>query len=157
MPQVHACPSCSNQDRWSALVRTKDVTPPVLTIVDKPPPGFTSFSLVVALDEPGTIYGAVLLTSQAEQVEATPTCAPDWKVGMGTSWFSGNNSSCLLCSAVEVQVPHTHTIKRMTEKDHRCICALVHQPCSRKLQLLVRSVAPFVNTYNALSTLHWVV
>lgn len=75
------CPAHSNQDAWTALVRTQDLTPPVLTIVDAPPPDFDSFFVVAHLDEPGTLYAALLLSSQTAQVTGSAACPPVLQVG----------------------------------------------------------------------------
>lgn len=72
---------CSNQDAWTAFVRTQDLAPPVLTIVDKPAPDFDSFSVIAQLDEPGTVYAALLLSSNTNQVTAIAKCPLVIQVG----------------------------------------------------------------------------
>lgn len=66
-------------------MRTQDLSPPVLTIVDKPPPDFDSFSVIAQLDEPGTVYAALLLSSNANQVTAIAKCPP--VIQVGTYWL----------------------------------------------------------------------
>jgi hypothetical protein len=67
-----------NQDTLSALVRTQDLTPPVLTVVETPPPDFNKFSVSVQLNEPGTVYAGLLLASNQGAVTATATCPPEF-------------------------------------------------------------------------------
>jgi hypothetical protein len=64
-----------------AFVRTQDLAPPILTIVDTPPPDFDSFSVTAHLDEPGTLYATLLLHSQAAQVTGNAVCPPSFQVG----------------------------------------------------------------------------
>lgn len=66
-----------------ALVRTQDLTPPVLTVVDKPPEGFTNFSVVVSINEAGTIYAGLTLASSynSGEVTANVSCPPGFQVG----------------------------------------------------------------------------
>lgn len=65
---------------WSARVRTQDLTPPTFTVVDAPSPGFTSFGLVVTLNEAGTIFASLSLASEFLDGQpgpaAVPTCPP---------------------------------------------------------------------------------
>lgn len=61
-------------------MRTQDLSPPVLTIMDTPPPDFDSFTVIAQLDEPGTLYAALVLSSQASQVTATVGCPPAFQV-----------------------------------------------------------------------------
>lgn len=70
----------SNQDAWTAHVRTQDLAPPVLSIVDTPPPDFDDFSIIAQLDEPGTVYAALVLRSSAAQVTAVAKCPPELQV-----------------------------------------------------------------------------
>lgn len=69
-----------NEDIFSALVRTQDLTPPVLTVVDTPPPDFNKFAVSVALNEPGTVYAGLLLASNQGAVTATASCPPQFTV-----------------------------------------------------------------------------
>jgi hypothetical protein len=62
----------------TAYVRTQDLKPPLLTLVEVPPPDFTSFQLVVALNEIGTIFAGLHLASAA--VTASPACPPAFTV-----------------------------------------------------------------------------
>lgn len=73
---------CSNKAVWSAMVRTQDLTPPVLTVVDTPPPDFDKISVLVQLDEPGTIYGGLLLSANQQQVSASVACEPVFTVSV---------------------------------------------------------------------------
>jgi hypothetical protein len=70
----------SNEDTWSALVRTQDLTPPVLTVVETPPPDFNKFSVSVKLNEPGTLYAGLLLAADQGAVAASATCPPEFTV-----------------------------------------------------------------------------
>lgn len=70
-----------NEDTLSALVRTQDLMPPVLTVVDTPPPDFNKFSVSVQLNEPGTVYAGLLLASDQGAVTATARCPPEFTVG----------------------------------------------------------------------------
>lgn len=72
-------PCHSNQDAWTALVRTQDLSPPVLTVVDTPPPDFDSFWVTAHLDEPGALYAALVPSSAANQGSAT-SCPPTFQV-----------------------------------------------------------------------------
>ncbi|WIA19460.1 hypothetical protein OEZ85_004074 [Tetradesmus obliquus] len=67
-----------NEDTLSALVRTQDLMPPVLTVVDTPPPDFNKFSVSVQLNEPGTVYAGLLLASDQGAVTATARCPPEF-------------------------------------------------------------------------------
>jgi len=66
------------QDGWSALVRTQDLTPPRLKVVEAPPPEFTSFDLIVALNEPGMVFASLQLAAEQTNVGALPVaqCPP---------------------------------------------------------------------------------
>lgn len=78
--------SHSNQDAWSALIRTQDLTPPVLTITDTPPPDFDSFYVIGHLDEAGTVYATLILSSEASTVTAAAACPPTFQVSHGGPW-----------------------------------------------------------------------
>lgn len=67
---------------WGALVRTQDLTPPVLTVLEQPPPRFTAFEVTVALNEPGTIY-AGLEVEGATSGPPAPGCPPTFQVRRG--------------------------------------------------------------------------
>lgn len=64
---------------WSALVRTQDLTPPVLSAQQAPAPGFTSFNVAVGLDEPGTAYA--ILAPAAAAAPQRAACPPPSLVG----------------------------------------------------------------------------
>eukprot|EP00775_Hariotina_reticulata_P010661 gene10661-10820_t len=66
----------NNQVVWSALVHTQDLTPPLLTVVDRSAPEFDSFNVTVQLNEAGTIYAGLLLSSNAAAVTAPAACPP---------------------------------------------------------------------------------
>lgn len=72
--------SCSNQVVWTALVHTQDFTPPLLTVLDRSPPEFDSFNVTVQLNEAGTIYAGLLLSSNAAAVTAAASCPPVFQV-----------------------------------------------------------------------------
>lgn len=97
--------SCSNKGVWTAMVRTQDLTPPVLTVVDTPPPDFDKFSVVVQLDEPGTIYGGLLLATNQAQVSATVACEPVFTVSSAVVIFKRHLLSC----AAEYQQKGQHS------------------------------------------------
>jgi hypothetical protein len=70
-----------HQAGYSALVRTQDLTPPELTVVDTPPPGFTAFQLVVALDEQGVVFAGLSLASDTTGT-LQPACPPSFSVSL---------------------------------------------------------------------------
>ncbi len=67
-----------HQDAWTALVRTQDMTPPWLRLVDAPPPRFTGFDLVATLDEAGTVYAGLALAGAGGGAAgpSTPAACP---------------------------------------------------------------------------------
>lgn len=67
------------------MVCTQDLTPPVLTVVETPPPDFDRFTVRVRLNEPGTIYGGLLLSADQAQVSATAACEPLFAVSMNSN------------------------------------------------------------------------
>ncbi|GBF99606.1 hypothetical protein Rsub_12070 [Raphidocelis subcapitata] len=63
---------------WDALLRTQDASPPALSLLDSPPPGFTAFDLAVSLNEPGLVYAALHLAG-GEGPVPTPACPPTFQ------------------------------------------------------------------------------
>lgn len=57
----------------------------MLTVVETPPPDFDSFWVTAHLDEPGTMFAALVLSSQAAQVTATASCPPTFQVTAGVA------------------------------------------------------------------------
>lgn len=70
----------SNEVVLSALARTQDLTPPVLTVVSLPPPDFNKFSVVVRLNEPDQLYAGLLLSTDQGAVSVDASCPPVFKV-----------------------------------------------------------------------------
>lgn len=93
-----------HQGAWSALVHTQDLTPPVLTVVDLPAPGFTSFDVVVALDEPGVVFVGLSLATQPAAA-TQPACPPSFQVGLwqpqDTPVCVDSRHACYVCNLQE--------------------------------------------------------
>lgn len=76
-------------------MRTQDLTPPTLSVVDAPPPGLTDFTVVVQLDEPGEVFAAWWLASDDGAVGANATCPPAFQVGVGGGGSGAGSAFCL--------------------------------------------------------------
>ena len=79
------------QAAWQAVVRTRDATPPQLTVVELPPPLFTSFQVVVALSEPGTVYAALALEAAAD---ADPAAAGNASLALAAASDANSSATC---------------------------------------------------------------
>ncbi|KAI8463288.1 MAG: hypothetical protein J3K34DRAFT_496093 [Monoraphidium minutum] len=84
--QLVTSDTAGNQGAWSALVHTQDLTPPDLRVVTPvPPPSFTAFTVPLELDEPATIYAALVLAADAAAAAAAqPACPPSFQKQLAT-------------------------------------------------------------------------
>lgn len=96
------------QQLYTAIARTQDLTPPLLSIIATPDPDFTSFSLSVKLNEEGTIYALLFLAAAAADVAAaaTPGAPPVAQV----AGCSGGRCSCV-CEALWAAAPPCLSIR----------------------------------------------
>jgi hypothetical protein len=92
--------TAGQEGTFAAFVRTQDLTPPALTVLDAPPPDFTAFQLVVTLNEAGTVFAGLHVADI--NVSAAAACPPSFAVsargGLGGAGLGAAEAGRLLAS-----------------------------------------------------------